>query len=82
MYKAEEDRYNTYGRLKDRVLDDVQPGDIVKYRDAVDGLLPNGRRGTVYVDHIGIWDGEKVEFEYKHTIVKTLEWLTLIGRKI
>ena len=74
--------YNTYGRLKDRVLDDIQKGSVVEYIDSRTATLPNGRKVTVKVRLIGTWDGEKVQFTDKEeTLVKTTEWLKLLKRK-
>lgn len=74
--------YNTYGRLKDRVLDDIQKGSVVEYIDARTVVLPNGRKVTGKIRLIGTWDGEKVQFTDKEqTLVKTTEWLKLLKRK-
>lgn len=74
--------YNTYGRPKDRVLDDIQKGSVVEYIDARTETLPSGRKVTVKVKLIGNWDGEKVQFTDKEqTLVKTIEWLRLLKRK-
>lgn len=77
MYDPKLDRYDKYGRLKDQVVEDIQPGDSVVYIDARTGNLPNGRVGTVYVRLYGIWDGEKVQFsDDQQTLVRAKQWLT------
>jgi len=69
--------YNSYGRLSDRVLDDIQKGDTVQfsYHKVLPDKITNRPKNTEVL-LVGIWDGEKVCFDDKEqTIVKTKEWL-------
>lgn len=64
--------YNTYGVHISKTKPVIKKGDKVKYianyRDT-DGKL-------IYYDLIGVWDGEKVEFNDKdHYVVRTAWWL-------
>ena len=54
------------------VIDVFQSGDTVLYIDAKAGEY--GR--TYYVELVGIWDGEKVEFPDKEkTVIRNINWL-------
>lgn len=59
--------YNSYGRLSDRVLDNLQKGDQVEF-------IYHKVKEEIRIT--GIWDGEKSIFDDKeHTIIRTKEWL-------
>jgi len=54
------------------VIDEFKSGDTVLYIDAKCGEYGK----TYYVELVGIWDGEKVEFSDKErTLVRNKNWL-------
>ena len=72
-----EDKYNSYGNLKTKVLDNILPGDTVEFGYAKH-LKVDGKMVNTIIKLKGIWDGEKVCFKDKDkTIVRTTEWLKL-----
>ena len=68
-------KYDSDGVLKTFITPIINKGDTVSYIDTV--LVGEGRRKkSTKVRLIGIWDGEKVEFDDKDkTVVRNKRWL-------
>ena len=56
----------------------IRKGDTVEYRD-VRYNPETKKKEKLYLQ--GIWDGEKVQFEYQQTVVRTTHWLRLVSRE-
>jgi hypothetical protein len=70
----EESKYDNYGNLIGKQLDDIKKGDLVQYHNI---KRVNGK--TVKTSIVGIWDGEKVCFDDpEKTVVRTIHWLIKI----
>ena len=69
------EKYDIYGKPKGYIVDNIQKGDTVEYTDSKSGWK------TVRVKLVGIWDGEKVQFnDGDKTLVRTKHWLKLIKK--
>ena len=75
-------KYNSYGRPVDRILDDIQIGDIVEYSYRKLIKQPGQYPKNILITVQGIWDGKKVQFndQPEETIIRTKEWLKHIKK--
>lgn len=73
-------KYNEYGRPIGEVPPVLHAGDVVEYLDSISYFI--GRKKiNKKLPLQGIWDGEKVQFEYQKTVVRTNRWLTVVARR-
>ena len=72
------EKYDKYGNVQGKVLDDIKQGDLVQFTTTKSELFGKIRK-NVKVNLSGIWDGEKVQFnDNENTIVRSLNWLTKV----
>jgi len=73
-----ETKYDSYGNLIGKVLDDIKSGDRVEYIDTKNYFVGK-KKINEKISLRGIWDGEKVVFDDKEkTTVRSIHWLKLI----
>jgi glutathionylspermidine synthase len=69
--------YNKYGNHISHQVDNIEIGDLVEYLDARTESIGKQKK-TIRVPLLGIWDGEKVQFNDKEqTLVRAIPWLKL-----
>jgi hypothetical protein len=74
--------YNEYGKPIEFISDNIEPGDLVEFRDAKSSYV-NGRRIRIFISLEGYWDGKKVQFnDQEKTIVRTKNWLKLKAKHL
>lgn len=56
----------------------IRRGDVVEYV-TVEYNPQTKKKEKKYLQ--GIWDGEKVHFDYQETVVRTKHWLRLVSRE-
>ena len=50
-------KYNKYGNLVDKIIDDIKPGDLVQYLDSK-SHFEGKKKINVKIPLQGIWDGD------------------------
>ena len=76
-----QDKYDCYGKLVTEPWPNIKKGDTVRYKEA--SHIKKGNRIIRTVnDLVGIWDGEKVQFDdNEKTLIRTTRWLKRIRRQ-
>lgn len=72
-------QYDCYGKINGTIPDDIKKGDVVSYIDVkYIWDSDNYCRIKNEIKLVGIWDGEKVEFDDNDkTVVRTIHYLKL-----